>query len=1333
MGAKIRAVAKKRWKILGAFTSLLAFGGCSWFLADRVVSSSLEELRPGLEEQLSKPLGHPLKIGPYRGLRLWGLAIGETEILESSLDGSTARFSGGRIEFAPLASFLHWRPVVDIKLNGAIFRLRRNEDGFYWVPGQIDGASSPPVDFRLSLSNPATVFLEPSNLKLVASGRGQVHFRIRRVGGGLRLHFPDDGSLFLQGQGSWDGADLVAKTRLKNVNLQSLQELLGPIHLASKGQLNGDFGLRLNRGRVRCDGGLSLSGLKIKTSNLSQSLSSPQTSFSCGKDRIYFHRSTWEYGKFVGNFGGDFLFNSPKNSFQGRSGFLRINYFGGEDQKFKVGLPLAFDREGVEVGEVKAVLALKSVPLAEFSELIGARVGGRLSVSGEVIGPLKALRPNLAIQVVNPEVSSIRLQEDWKGDLVESKRGGALLKMTPVGDVIPAELTANFLPDWRLDRMNFKRSDGSLSLTHDLEIGNYFWQAHRLKLDGVEFALPPDRRFERVFGRLSGDGIFNLQNQSVEGNVRFSYPRTMGLQLREAVLEGNIVNGVYSLEGDLFPPDIGEIALQASGRLGGGLHAQARARRVSARWLTLSALQLPKINLKSFPPTGGAEELGTLLTKSYGSSVDGQLKGLSAAKIFLKELEESTKRKFINPQDLRGELDADFDLKGADLSELNLSLEIRGYLWADGQNPVYLKNKGPFIATINGPLKGGEGNFSLVNIPFSLLSLVSPVPSGLNGGVGLSGKYRKKEDDIEFIGEFTLHNAKLFDNLLILELGEVSFSKSVLDLNVSLRSSFSEEPVNLKGQIPINALSPINLRVESHGDGLNFLDGLSNGSAVWKSGESHLKILISGNFNNPKANGYLVIENGEFIYNNQLITDLTTSMIFDFNRLEFQNFEAKLGPKGLISGKGAIALFNPSIERQPLELNMNQVRLALQIADVELSGNLILTRSLIKPTFGGELTIEKGFISPGKTKLVGTSSAKVDTINSSNSEDSDLSEEEPTYYSKFLEEQRWDFEEPLVLLGRDVEPTASKLLRSSIPNVSSVSFDNLRLRLGPDLRITSLPLANFGATGFLNLNGELGPSLQPRGVVRLLNGRVNLFTTTFNLDRKAANVAVFTPSLGLIPYVDVSLTSRVSESVSEGTSFQSSNVFSKNGTGPFGVGGFRLVRVMVKASGPADRIAENIELRSSPPMPRAQLLGLIGGNTLAGLTGGDESEMIASVLGRSLLSPVLGTISDSFSERLQLSLYPTYVTPEVKEETSDVQTSSQDEVTGAAPPQQAWVTEVGIDLTERFNFSVLATPNRSDIPPQGTLTYQVTPNFGVAGSLDNEGTWQSQLQLFFRF
>ena len=141
-------------------------------------------------------------------------------------------------------------------------------------------------------------------------------------------------------------------------------------------------------------------------------------------------------------------------------------------------------------------------------------------------------------------------------------------------------------------------------------------------------------------------------------------------------------------------------------------------------------------------------------------------------------------------------------------------------------------------------------------------------------------------------------------------------------------------------------------------------------------------------------------------------------------------------------------------------------------------------------------------------------------------------------------------------------------------------------------------------------------------------------------------------------------------------------------------------------------------------MSEQQLLGLIGGNSMASL-GSTGGAALATMLSQSLLSPVLGTLTDAMDQRLQIAIFPTYVTPDVM--------SKQERTSGRVPPTFTLVREFGVDLTDKFDLSVLAAPNTTDVPPQATLSYRLTPNTTVSGAVDANGTWQSQLQVFFRF
>jgi len=340
---------------------------------------------------------------------------------------------------------------------------------------------------------------------------------------------------------------------------------------------------------------------------------------------------------------------------------------------------------------------------------------------------------------------------------------------------------------------------------------------------------------------------------------------------------------------------------------------------------------------------------------------------------------------------------------------------------------------------------------------------------------------------------------------------------------------------------------------------------------------------------------------------------------------------------------------------------------------------------------------------------------------------------QPTSMNELLQRQ-WDFRQPLLLLGPDLESTTNLSLQEAIPNLPWLRFENLRLAFGPDLRMVLPNIANFTTGGSLWISGRLDPSLRASGVVRLLKGRLNLFTTTFSLDPDAPNVAVFTPSLGLVPYLDIALRTRIANNLTalapSGLGEAGLQALPAPGerdgrTGFSSFSQLNLILVTVSVSGPADRIADNLRLRSSPPLPQERLVALIGGNSLAGLQGGQAGTALATALGQSLLSPLLASLSDALGQRVSLALYPTYVNQSVA--------SGQERLSGRVPPQLVLAGEVGLDITDRLNASVLAAPNRSDVPAQINLNYKASNNWNIGASIDTQGAWQSVLQFFFRF
>jgi translocation and assembly module TamB len=618
---------------------------------------------------------------------------------------------------------------------------------------------------------------------------------------------------------------------------------------------------------------------------------------------------------------------------------------------------------------------------------------------------------------------------------------------------------------------------------------------------------------------------------------------------------------------------------------------------------------------------------------------------------------------------------------------------------------------------LDGPLRGGAGHFELEGLTLAMLALLAPVPGGLSGGLGLKGTYRLGGAHPELVVDLALDQARIGHQPITLERGRIQLRQAIVQLDLALRAPGAQSNVALVGQIPLNPnQAGLELRLTSRGDGLTFLSALAGSALEWQQGSADLRLLVRGSLNEPIANGFVRLRRGKCRFLGQKLDKVEATVLFDFKQLELQQLTAQVGRNGLIQGEGRLGLVRPLAGPPSLMVKLRQVPFSMNRLQAIGQGQLSLGGSLRSPELGGEVTVSRGTLNVQPGGLSKSPGGATTTV-------------------QRLIEEDWKFDKPLVLLGPDVASATAASLAETVPNFPYLAFNNLRLRFGPDLKVVLPRVASFNTGGSLRISGRLDPSLRASGVVRLLSGRLNLFTTSFSLDPQAPNVAVFTPSLGLVPYLDIAMRTRISDSLGliapNGFNPTSRDAFATGAstptltTGAASLRQLNLILVTVSVSGPADRLGENIKMHSSPPLPQERLVALVGGNSLAGLGAGGAGTALATVLGQSLLSPLLSTLSDAMGQRVSLALYPTYVSPEVSVDSN--QTSRR------LPPQLVLGAEIGYDLSDRVNLSVLAAPNRTDIPPQMTLNYKASELINIEASVDSQGSWGSQLRMFLRF
>jgi len=1023
------------------------------------------------------------------------------------------------------------------------------------------------------------------------------------------------------------------------------------------------------------------------------------------------------------------LIGSAAVSLQWSQGLLQLTELRSDHLLASASLPLSVARgRGLVMGDLGARIQLRDYPLSRLNRTVGATLAGRLDVDGSLRGPLTKLLPDLNVRLINPGGGPVRLQEIWSGTLV-GQADGARLRLVAEDPAPAGRLEARFDQRWQPLALGLERGGGSLALTafnhqERAAAGRYRWQARSFPLQGLAVALGARSRLRSLQGELSGQGDLALRPLSVHGDLVVEHPgflRLAGRSLRASVA---YADRRYRLRGQLDALVGGSIAAQLEGRPDGPFQARVQARAISAPFVRELLAAYDLWRGRPLPPRGRAADLGTLAIDTLGRSIEEQLELLAEAGRLAeqRDLALAQAPRAEKLERLQLALDADLLLSGPDVRHARAELQGRGNLWIDASDRDRSLAREPFRFQLAGPLRSGEGSFELEHLPLSLLALLTPVPANLRGTLQARGRYGLGGGQPSFSVDLALQGAGLGAQDLALQRGRVDLRGQALNLDLSLKAAGASNSVDLAGTVPLDPSSTgLEVRIASRDDGLLFLTRLAGGAGTidWKRGSADLQLLVRGSLADPIANGFLRLRNGECRFIGQSLQGLQATVLFDSQQLVLQDLVARVGRGGRIHGQGKLGLVRPLDSDTGLAIDLTAIPFAVSRITAQAQGRLTLAGSLLAPRLGGDVAIGHGSINVQPAAVAKAEPASHQPA-------------QPTSVSQLVE-GKWDFRKPLVLLGPDVASTTSASLEEAIPRVPWLSFDGLRIALGPDLRVVVPNVANFQTGGSLRISGRLDPSLRASGVVKLLGGRLNLFTTSFSLDPDAPNVAIFTPSLGLVPYLDIALRTRIADSLNviapSGLSDAASSSLAL--TQQQAQGGFssfnqlNLILVTVSVSGPADRIAENLKLRSSPPLPQDRLVALIGGNSLAGLSGGGAGTALATVLGQSLLSPLLSSLSDAFGQRVSLALYPTYVTPAIE--------STQERRSGRVPPQLVLGSEIGYDLTDRINTSVLAAPNRSDIPPQVTVNYKASEQVNVEASVDTQGSWQTQLRVFFRF
>jgi translocation and assembly module TamB len=943
---------------------------------------------------------------------------------------------------------------------------------------------------------------------------------------------------------------------------------------------------------------------------------------------------------------------------------------------------------------------------------------GTANFSGNVRGAVTSPRVEGDLQLANLKFNRVAFESRLTGPLSFDLKQGLSLDLQGNSDRIAARLDSRFQPLAFAVKLDEATATGKRSSNRsdslDVAVEN-FPMALLGSLAGQS----------NVDGKLSSQLVVSLgKNPSVVGDVaiaRLRYGRAQAERLVAKVNYANgyanITNGKAILSGD--GQGQGEyafnlaVAPEAETQLKGQVKAvngNIQDIFTALQWFDFNSLA-QGLAAPKYAKAGDIKPLKPIGVES--SPLYKQLEYFSQlnARIDQQETIAANSNSNLPPlAEFKGQIDGTVSFASSKNSGLGVSFDINGKQWEYGKLAVDdVRTKGQFrnnelkldklrfssgdsfgqIVDAKIGLLGQSGKVELSNFPIeSLRSLpiFTNIPVDVTGNANGTAIIGGNLFNPKAVGEITLADATINRQSLESVGGNFDYNNGRLKF-ASLVRVGGKEPLNISGDIPyrlpfalVSGGTDLKLDIDVKDEGLAFINIL-NQPVRWLDGKGEAMLAITGTTRRPQVKGQIVLE-GASVQVAGLpgnVTDLKGNINFDLDRLQSDltgNFS-----DGKLTAKGILAIADPNLFTEdkpefnnPLTLYAERLKLDLKDLYAGAANGFVLVRgAALAPVLSGEIALSNGRIALG-----GSDNLPITAIAGENT---------------------------------------SEPKKENSDSNTNVGFNQLIVKLRENVQITRAPLLNFLVEGDVRVNGTLA-DIRPSGRINILRGQVNAISARFRLDRAFENYAEFIPDQGLNPKLNVRLLGSIPEVTRAPISAANTplDAFANPASTPVSIfGAQRTLQVQATLTGFALNIRpEDIDLRSSPPRTKTELLALIGGGLLQQVAG-DPAAALANLAGGTAISFLQDTIGDVLNLS-EFNLSPTTTT-----------------AVGGRGTTLGLAAEAAIDISRSFSVSVRSVLNDPSQLTNYTLRYRLNPNTLIRTNTDLKGNNGASVEFETRF
>lgn len=310
--------------------------------------------------------------------------------------------------------------------------------------------------------------------------------------------------------------------------------------------------------------------------------------------------------------------------------------------------------------------------------------------------------------------------------------------------------------------------------------------------------------------------------------------------------------------------------------------------------------------------------------------------------------------------------------------------------------------------------------------------------------------------------------------------------------------------------------------------GMMLLTALSP-HANWLHGNADVVLQVRGTVEQPLLDGSASFHRASVSSPvlRKPLTNLGGTLHVKSNRLCIGVLESKVSRRGKLFIKGNLPFKTSEAslgDQIDLKCEILEVR-AKNILSGQVDTQMQITGSILQPNISGKIKLSHGEAYLPHDR--GSGAAPFDRLASKQSRLS-VAGVNRAFASRYV--SRFFNAEPAALrIGFSPRSVKSAEVKKEADRVNiapkvDVHLSDLKLELGPELRILYPLILNFAVSGELELNGLAHPKLiKPKGILTFENGDVNLVATQVRLKKEHLNIAKFEPEHGLDPMLDLAL------------------------------------------------------------------------------------------------------------------------------------------------------------------------------------------------------------------